>query len=56
MEENYVQNFYLPAMRHSERSIEDAESKNLRTVDDSKSLFGQKILRLAALAQDDAVC
>ena len=30
------------------------ESKNLRTIEARNFLFGQKILRLALLAQDDA--
>jgi hypothetical protein len=36
-------------LRHSERSIENAESKNLGTIDTAK------IPRLAVLARDDAI-
>ncbi len=40
--------------RHSERSDEGAESKNLRITNSAKQFFGAKILRLAMLAQDDS--
>ena len=43
--------YQLP--RHSERSDEGAESKNLRIFPVAVQIFGAKILRLAPLAQDD---